>query len=227
MKAKYLLCCICAFVVTGCSSNNGSTSNPINQENTMSSIETTIEENQLSTTHKDEPSDEKFIELYGSKFYYPGSFEENKVSGLTGMSIFSGSLNNDEIIHYFIAVDPFYENDFDEADVPDILSSMTMKFVNSKFSTYDSKFAISTDSEDSQTVLGYPFLKRTGSIHTESDKQVSDLKYCAFYGKMDFPKYDTSNIPIMWMAFTDSDSNEAMSNLETIAQNTANSLTRE
>ena len=228
MKIKYVACCLCAFVITGCSSKENEVSLSTTQENPTSSISTVmIDESTPSDAPEKERTEDAFMELYGVKFYYPSSFEEDMVSGQPGLSVYSGPLKTGDTGYFFIAEDPFYESEFTETSVPDILDTLCMKLVDSKFSTFDSKYSISTDSEVPITVSGYPFIKRVGNIHTESDVQTSELKYCAYYGKLDFPKYESNNVPIMWMTFSNSDSDDTLSEMEAIVDHTANSLSWE
>ena len=93
MKIKYVICCLCAFMITGCSSKDSEVSLSTTQENSTSSISTVmIDESTTSEVSEKERTEDAFMELYGVKFYYPSSFEEDMVSGQPGLSVYSGSL---------------------------------------------------------------------------------------------------------------------------------------
>jgi len=213
MKKFCLMFLIALLCMTGCSLSNKETEN-----NSGSNTQNT---NQSSSTSK---TDDSFLELYGAKFYYPSSFEGRNISGLTGMKVFSGKLNSNDAIYWFVVPDVFYDSDFSVYDTPDILYNYVKKIVDSRFATYDSKYSISVSNESNLIVKDKSFIKRVGIIHTESDKQTSDLNYIAYYGILDYPSYDYYNVPTVWMVFSNSSEQTTLNDMEIIADKTASLL---
>lgn len=165
-------------------------------------------------------ADAEIAEWFDKPFAIPAGWEDELVHT---SRLWSGQMSTDTPIYYMTIADVVYmsESPLTVQDVPEIFAGDIQKVVMKKFDCYNSKYRIAATDTQEITVQGYPFLKETGTIHTEEEEISAELSYIAYYGLMDFPTYEQMSKPAVWMVFAEGNDPAVLADMQKILDDTA------
>lgn len=178
------------------------------------------------TEPETEPELPKTRAVGGSfRLYIPSSFEDMLASD---RGLFKQTLENGDEVYFLHSAAADYaeardDNDFTEYDVPAILQDRIYTDIKHYYPSYKENLSFTTETEEPKTVLDFPFLFRTGMMHTEMMDKIADLHYAAYYGVVTYAIYDIEKAPIQWLAFCDTDDPDTIQHLEELVHNAAES----
>lgn len=161
-----------------------------------------------TTTESDSDSD--YFNWDYLNFYLPSWLH---YEDMYGYYVFSGNLTTNDKIYYHFASSGYYDSsrpdyiqDYNYKNAPEIIGYSLDKVVFEFYPYFEDKYSVTVDTEETVECNGYPFLRRTGVIHTEKyadQGEIADLDYVAYYGCMDMEMFDGRSVPMMWAAFSE------------------------
>lgn len=198
-----------------------SESEVINASDSESSIEETeaTEENEAEESFYDfsglsvpEPENLEYID-WGAQGYYNWIRE-----------------SEEENLYFAICICGMDYSDYEDVDsytsedVWEILNNEMTKNIDNYYSVYELDDA-EVSTKENIDFLGTEFIRSTGSMLLEARDDVEfNIYYSACYGAIDFPAYGTSpeykKVPLMFIAFSDTDSDDIKAEMEKIIDNT-------
>lgn len=198
------------FVLTGCGNEKTNESNETNQEQ----------------SNKQTNSTEYNYNLFGISVNIPEGLEFTNID--YKYCIWEGNISTDDTIYFatdqFCSYYAFYDSyDSDSfKDAPDIMNSFFVDIIDNFYPAGTANTTISVDSEKEVEMLGYNFIRRTGTVHAEKLDESTELSYAAYYGIIDLPEGDFTNTPVIWVAFSKCDDDKTKLDLENIVDNVKN-----
>lgn len=101
-------------------------------------------------------------------------------------------------------------------DLPELMVNVEEKLLNDLLRGINSDFSrVTIDSRSEAKLWDYPLLRAEGTMHSISD---DNIRYIAYYGFLDNGSNDEKQIPSCWIAYTCSDSKEALELMKKAAE---------
>ena len=130
--------------------------------------------------------------------------ETEHCSGAIFLNLFEGS-------YIYDAEDKNYTTE----DVPEILKKLTIiNLFQAVDGMEEETYRASVDHSEEIKVLGQRFLLNTGTVNfTKTNKEEVQLNFCGCYGITDIPRFNEVKVPVGWVMYTESDTEEAKEEL--------------
>ncbi|MCM1506419.1 MAG: hypothetical protein NC177_04700 [Ruminococcus flavefaciens] len=206
--------------------SSGSTSVVEDSGQQEESVSKTAEESE----NEEETDKESFYDFFGLSVSTPENLEYIDWGG-QGYYNWGRKGEAEEKLYFAIIIfgmdyaDYYDPESYSSEDVWEILDNEFELNIDNYYSIYKlSDAEVST--EENIDFLGADFIRSTGSRHLKNyDKEEYDILYSACYGALDFPAYGTTpeckKVPIMFVAFSDTDNDEVRTEMDRIIDNVA------
>lgn len=101
-------------------------------------------------------------------------------------------------------------------DLPEVMLMKTHSMLSDMINGINRDFSrITIDSKSEAKLWDFPLLRAEGTMHSISD---DNIKFIAYYGFLDNDSNDRKHIPSCWIAYTCSDSKEALEQMKQAAE---------
>lgn len=101
-------------------------------------------------------------------------------------------------------------------DLPEVLLNKTHSMLSDMINGINRDFSrITIDSKSEAKLWDFPLLRAEGTMHSISD---DNIKFIAYYGFLDNGQNDRKHVPSCWIAYTCSDSKEALEQMKKAAE---------
>lgn len=228
MKKKMVLSAVVFLLcLSGCG-NRTQTGESLDSDSILQSAsedaETSASSDEDEVQESNANDDTTYYDWNNVAFYYPASYKMDIINSTT---VFTGQSKSGEPIYYLVKANTSYEDSAEITSVPDILKPFLFEAISYHVPTYESNFDITTDTEESCEIQGFSFIKRCGIVKTETNTEKAELAYAAYYGIVDFPAINRYDIPVVWMACSETGNSETISELKELADKSAELLSWE
>lgn len=178
-------------------------------------------ENSVSDTTEN-TTEERFYDFHGLNMYEP----DDMVMKFThiGKHVWCYNYETKDNLNCAIVIDGINYSDFNDSygldDVWEILRSPCELSIGCVYQNIFKFYDAEVYTTEKVDFLGTEFMHSTGIIPFETyDDERIEINYSAYYGILDFPEY--KSVPFMWIAFSDSDSDEIKAEMEKIVDDIA------
>ena len=202
-------------------SSNGETSGvSSNSENSHGKEETKARTIKVVPDTEKEPTTYDFD---GVSVSLPEGFEADVIQSFL---TWEGKQNTDDEIYFMIAKDTMndYPADLTLQDAIVKMEDWIYVAVKSEFGTKLSKYKKAADKTEDIEIAGVKYQKMTGSIHADDGKNVTELKYIAYYSLSEYPKINRVNIPTVMMTLSEAKDDKTVDEMSKILDNAINNL---
>lgn len=203
--------------------NNKSESEIISDSERQTSEELSVEKSEETTTQ------ERFYDFSGLNMYEPDDMIMLAFTNI-GHYIWGYDYETEEKLNYAIVIDGMNYYDFSDPygldDVWEILHDQCESNIECIYQNIFKFYDAEVNATEKVDFLGAEFIRSTGIIPFETyDDERIEINYAAYYGILDFPAYHSfpeyKSVPFMWIAFSDSDSDEIKAEMEKIVDDVA------
>lgn len=172
---------------------------------------------------------ERFYDFNGLNMYEP---DDMVILGFTNTGHFIWGYDHEakEKLYYAIIVDNMNYSNYNDPcgldEVWEILYDRCESTADCIYQNIYKFYDAEVDNKEKVDFLGTEFIRSTGMIpFTTYEDEPIEINYAAYYGILDFPAYDSfpefKSVPFMWIAFSESDSDEIKAEMEKIVDDVA------
>ena len=219
MKKQVSAICLAALLLTGCGGAAGTvgSSTPDAAQSSQAVAEQAEQKEESKAAESSEAAEE--AEVYdwdGIDMPIPAGMEEESLASMRHLRCWTDKKHKaPEQIYYEFASD-FYIAPETLDEMPEKMIKTLDKYFYAVFDsdTLENYSKFTEDETSDEDFLGFPARRIKGTVTLNDGTK---LNYIAHYAFLDFPGDGDKNTPSFWMAYTSSDSKDALDRMEKAA----------